>query len=77
MQTYYTTYGDYEKGMLQALKHKFTGVSYKSFFKDELDADKINLLHKKGLRINAWSIPDKTHAQLLRDINVDFIQIDL
>lgn len=77
VQTYYTTYGDYEKAILVALKHKFTGISYKSFFKDDLDTDKINLLHKKGLRINAWNIPDASHAQLLRDINVDFVQIDL
>lgn len=77
VQTYYTTYGDYEKAILVALKHKFNGISYKSFFKDALDADKINLLHKKGLRINAWNIPDASHAQFLRDINVDFVQIDL
>ena len=77
VQTYYTTYGDYEKGLLQALKHGFTGVSFKSFFKDDLDADKINLLHKKGLRLNAWNIPDSTHAQFLRNINADFVQIDL
>jgi len=77
VQTYYTTYGDYEKAILVALKHRFNGVSYKSFFKDALDTDKINLLHKKRLRINAWNIPDASHAQFLRDINVDFVQIDL
>lgn len=77
VQTYYTSYGDYEKGLLVALDNKFSGISYKSFFNDELDADKIKLLHKKGLRLNAWNIPDSIHANFLREINADFIQIDL
>ncbi len=77
VQTYYTTFGDFERGMLQALDHGFTGISYKSFFADELNAGLISMLHKKGLRINAWNIPDNLHAQQLRDINCDFIQIDL
>ncbi len=77
VQTYYTSYGDYEKGLLVALDNGFSGISYKSFFNDVLDADKIKLLHKKGLRLNAWNIPDSAHADFLREINADFIQIDL
>ncbi len=77
VQTFYVTYGHYEEGMLMALDKGFTGISWKSFFKDELNADKVSFLHKKGLRIHAWNIPDSAHAQQLRDIHCDFIQIDL
>ena len=77
VKTFITSYGDYEKGMLEALKNNLDGISYKTNFKDELDNDKINLLHKKGIRLMAWNIPDSTYMQFLRSINVDFMQIDL
>ena len=77
VNVYVTSFGDYEKGMLLALKHNFDGISYKSNFRDMLDVEKINLLHKKGLRIMAWNIPDSSHMQYLISINTDFLQIDL
>lgn len=77
VKTFITSYGDYEKGMLQALKNNLDGISYKSHFKDVLDPAKINLLHKKGIRLMAWNIPDSTYIQFLKSIDVDFIQIDL
>lgn len=77
VKTYYTSFGDYEKGMLIALKHHFDGISYKSHFKDEIDLDKMHLLHKKGLRLMAWNIPDNAYANYLKAVNVDILQIDL
>lgn len=77
IKTYYTSFGDYEKGMLVALKHGFSGISFKSHFADEIDTDKMYLLHKKGLRLMAWNIPDKAYADYLRSVNVDILQIDL
>ncbi len=77
VKTYYTSFGDFEKGMLVALKHKFNGISYKSHFGDELDANKMYLLHKKGLRLMAWNIPDNVYANFLKSVNVDILQIDL
>lgn len=77
VKTFITSYGDYEKGMLEALKNNLDGISYKTNFKDELDLEKINLLHKKGIRLMAWNIPDSTYIQFLKSIDVDFIQIDL
>jgi glycerophosphoryl diester phosphodiesterase len=77
VKIYYTSFGDYEKGMLVALEHHCDGISYKSHFKDELDLEKMNLLHKKGLRLMAWNIPDSTYANYLKSIDVDIIQVDL
>ena len=63
--------------MLQALKNNLDGISYKANFGDELNADMMNLLHKKGLRLMAWNIPDSLYAQQLESIQVDFLQVDL
>ena len=77
VKTFITSYGDYEKGMLNALNGKLDGITFKSDFKDELDIDKINLLHKKGLLFMVWNIADSSHIPFLESIHVDFIQIDL
>lgn len=75
--TYIYSFGDYEKGMLVALKNGFTGISFKSHYVDELDLNKMSLLHKKGLRLIAWNIPDTTYANYLKSIQVDFLEADL
>jgi glycerophosphoryl diester phosphodiesterase len=77
VKTFITSYGDYEKGMLVALKENLNGITYKSHFKDELDIEKMNFLHKKGLMLMAWNIPDSAYINYLRSIDVDIIQIDL
>lgn len=75
--TYIYSYGDFEKGMLIALKNGFSGITYKSNSGDSLDLDKMNLLHKKGLRLIAWNIPDSTYVNYLESINADILEVDL
>lgn len=75
--TYIYSYGDFEKGMLVALDNGFSGISYKANFGDSLDIDKTNLLHKKGLRLLTWNIPDSTYAKYLISINTDILEVDL
>ncbi len=65
VKVYINSYGDFEKAMLESLKYKFDGISFKSNFADSLDRDKINLLHRKGLRLMAWNIPDSAYRQSL------------
>ncbi len=77
INVYLTSYGDYEKAMLQSLKNNLDGISYKAYYGDELTADMMNLLHKKGLRLMAWNIPDSISAQQLESIQVDILQVDL
>ena len=74
---YITSYGDFEKGMLLALKHDLDGISFKSNFIDEVTINEMNLLHKKGLKMIAWAIPDSAAALQLIDAQVDHIQVDL
>ncbi|MCY7408793.1 MAG: glycerophosphodiester phosphodiesterase [Chitinophagales bacterium] len=75
--TYLISYGDYDTDMAKALEHNFDGISFKTNFKDELDADKMNLLHQKGLRLLAWNVPDSSYLEYLKSIEVDFIMWDL
>lgn len=77
VQTYILSFGDYEKGMLTALKYDFDGISFKSYFRDTLDVDKMSLLHKKGLKLMAWTLPDSSFAAALREVKVDIIQVYL
>jgi glycerophosphoryl diester phosphodiesterase len=77
VKTYINSYGDFEKGMLEALKYELHGISFKSHFADELDSEKIELLHRKGIRLMAWNVPDTTYRQFLTSIHVDYIQFDL
>jgi glycerophosphoryl diester phosphodiesterase len=77
IRTYYSTYGEYERGIVTALKNDFDGLSYEANFGDELDEEKMNLLHKKGLRVMCWNIPDSTFAANLKRIKVDILQQDL
>jgi hypothetical protein len=77
ISTFLTSYGDYDMGIIRALEHDCDGVSFKTNFKDDLDEDKMDLLHKKGLRLLAWNVPDSSHLEYLKSIEVDFILWDL
>ena len=74
---YINSYGDLEQGMLQALKYELDGITFKSNFKDTPTLEDMNLLHRKGLRLMAWNIPDSSAAETLRKAQVDILQIDL
>jgi hypothetical protein len=75
--TYIYSYGDFEKGMLIALKNGFSGISYESNIGDSLDTDKMDLLHKKGVRLLAWNIPDSIYVNYLESINADILEVDM
>lgn len=77
VSVYLTSLGDFEKGMLLALKHNMDGISYKSNYEVELDADKISLLHKKGIKVMVWNVPDSAYLQHLISIKADIVQFDL
>lgn len=77
VSTYLTSYGDYDTGIAKALQHDCDGMSFKSNFKDELDGDKMDLLHQKGLRLMAWNVGDSFDLDYLKSIKVDFILWDL
>jgi glycerophosphoryl diester phosphodiesterase len=77
VSVYVTSFGEFERGMLLALKNNLDGISFKSNHKDTITLDKMNLLHRKGLKLAAWNIPDSTHMNELISAQVDMVQIDL
>lgn len=76
-QTYLNSFGDFERAMLIALKANYTGISFKSNFGETLTKEKINLLHKKGLKIIVWNLLDNNEIIGLTEMGVDYIQMDL
>lgn len=76
IECYLTTFGDFDRGMLIALNDGFDGLSFE-YINDNITADHIKLLHKKGLKIQLWTIYDENSVRQLLDYDADFVQTDL
>lgn len=76
IETYLTTFGDYDRGMLIALYHEFTGLSFECKA-NNISANHIKLLHLKGLKIQLWTVNDTALFNKVKNIDPDFIQTDL
>jgi glycerophosphoryl diester phosphodiesterase len=74
---YQTSFGDFERGMLICLKNKYSGLSFKTNIGEEIDRDKVDLLHRKGLKLMVWNLIDEDEAIKYSGIGVDYIQFDL
>jgi glycerophosphoryl diester phosphodiesterase len=76
IETYLTSYGDFELGVSKALKYGFSGISFKYKFKEEITAEQIALMHQKGLKIHIWTVNDTETIQVALLLGVDYIQTD-
>lgn len=73
---YLTTLGDFERGMLLVLKAGYEGISFKYNFNEMITADHINLLHKKGIKIQLWTLNDEDIINEALLLKPDFIITD-
>jgi glycerophosphoryl diester phosphodiesterase len=73
IETYLTAFGDFELGFSRALDAGFSGISFKYNFKETIGKEHIDLLHRKGLKIQVWTVNDIDEVLLLKP---DFIQTD-
>lgn len=73
---YLTAYGDFERAVLIALKQKYSGISFKTNIGEKLTAEKIELMHKKGLKIIVWNLQSNDEIPFYEDIKTDYIQFD-
>ncbi len=73
---YLTTLGDFERGMLLALKEGYSGISFKYNFDEIITIDHVNLLHKKGLKIQLWTLNNEEEMVNAYSLNPDYIQTD-
>jgi glycerophosphoryl diester phosphodiesterase len=74
---YQTAFGDFEKGMLLCLNYGFDGLSYPTHWGETLDKEKMDMLHRKGLKLMAWNLHDGSDVPWLVGIGVDYVQMDL
>lgn len=76
IQTYLTTFGDFELGVSRALYGKFSGISFKYHYKESLTREKIDLIHRKGLKIHLWTVNTPSDMAEALSLGVDYIQTD-
>lgn len=73
---YLTSFGDFERAMQLSLESGYDGISFKYLFIEELTSDHIQLLRKKGLKIQLWTVNTAEEISEALSINPDFIQTD-
>ena len=74
--TYLTAFGDFERGMLITLESGYNGISFKYKFDEEISIKEIQLIRKKGLKIQLWTVNSEEDIKEALSINPDFIQTD-
>ncbi len=77
IETYQAVFGDFEMGISRALHAGFTGVSFEYKFKEEITKEQVELIHRKGLKIQLWTIGDEAVLKEALSLNPDFIQSDI
>lgn len=76
VECYLVTLGDFERGLQLVLQSGYTGLSFKYKFKEELTEGHIQLLRRKGLKIQLWTVDAEENLEEALTINPDFIQTD-
>lgn len=76
IETYLTVLGDFELGASRALGAGYSGISFKFKFTENIDKETVDLLHRKGLKIQLWPVNGPGEMREAIDMGVDFIQTD-
>jgi glycerophosphoryl diester phosphodiesterase len=76
IETYLSTNGDFELGVSRALNAGFSGVSFKYKYLETITKEHIDLIHKKGLKIQLWTLNDSIDMAEALALKPDFIQTD-
>jgi glycerophosphoryl diester phosphodiesterase len=77
IETYLTAFGDFELAVSRALDAKFSGVSFAYKYKEPLIKEQVDLIHRKGLKIQLWAVGDTTDIKEAILLKPDFIQTDI
>lgn len=76
IETYLTSFGDFELGAARALDAGFSGISYQFKYKETIVREQVELLHRKGLKIQLWTIYGPSDLEEAKALGADFIQTD-
>jgi glycerophosphoryl diester phosphodiesterase len=75
IETYLTSFGDSELAASRALDAGFSGLSYE-VNGNTLLKEQVDMLHRKGLKIQVWTIYNSEEFDQVKSLGVDFIQTD-
>lgn len=76
IETYLTSFGDFELGISRALQGGFAGISFKCGYKEILTKEHIEMMHRKGLKIQLWTVNDTADINEYVGMKADIIQTD-
>jgi glycerophosphoryl diester phosphodiesterase len=76
IKCFLTAFGDFERGMLKALENGYNGISFEYKFDEEINAQHVELLHRKGLQIQLWTVNDTSNIKEAITLKPDFIQTE-
>lgn len=76
IETYLVTLGDFELGVSRALANGYSGISFQYKVKENITKDLVDLIHRKGLKIQVWLVNEPSDLEEAESIGVDFIQTD-
>jgi len=76
IDTYLSANGDFELGISRALEGGFSGISFKYKYRDNITKEHIDLLHRKGLKIQLWTVDNPNDIEEAISLKPDFIQTD-
>lgn len=76
IETYLTTFSDFELGASRALDAGFSGISYQFKLNEIIVKEQVDLLHRKGLKIQLWTIYGPEDLEDAKALQPDFIQTD-
>lgn len=74
VNTWLTSYGDFNTAIRRASKENYTGISIQDG--KYITEKSISEAHKKGLQVSVWTVNDKERIEELIQFKVDFIQTD-
>jgi glycerophosphoryl diester phosphodiesterase len=76
IETYLTSFSDFELASSKALDAGFSGISYHFKFGETIVKEQIDLIHRKGLKIQLWTIYSAEDLNEAIALGPDFIQTD-
>lgn len=76
IETYLTSFSDFELAASRALDAGFSGISYQFNYNETIVKEQVDLLHRKGLKIQLWTIYGPDDLEKAKAVGADFIQTD-
>jgi hypothetical protein len=74
---YISILNDFDKGSVTALQKSYDGISFKNDSSNVINSEFIDLIHRKGLRIQIWTIVDSLQLEATKKLQPDFIQSEV